>query len=132
VLAADTAVVNGSSILGKPADREAGVVMLRSLSGHTHRVLTGVALCTGGLSYRLSDSRVSFRPIGLAEARAYWDTGEPADKAGGYAIQGLGALFVDRLEGSYSGVVGLPLFETGQLLAAAGVALLPAETLPGD
>ena len=71
----------------------------------------------------LSVSRVSFRPIGPGERRAYWRTGEPADKAGGYAIQGLGAVFVERIEGSYSGVMGLPLFETTRLLDTAGVAV---------
>ena len=75
----------------------------------------------------LSASRVTFRPIAPAEARAYWDTGEPAGKAGGYAIQGRGALFMERLEGSYSGVMGLPLFETAQLLAQAGFRILSGD-----
>jgi septum formation protein len=94
--------------------------MLGRLAGRTHRVLTGVALVDGTVRYRLSDSRVSFRPISEAEASAYWSTGEPVDKAGGYAIQGLGAVFVAGLVGSYSGVMGLPLFETAQLLAEIG------------
>jgi septum formation protein len=102
--------------------------MLLSLAGREHRVLTGVALVDGGSRYRLSVSRVRFRPLSEAEARAYWDTGEPADKAGGYGIQGLGALFVQELSGSYSGVMGLPLFEVAQLLAEAG---LPRLAPPG-
>jgi len=124
VLGADTAVVAGAALLGKPRDRDHGVAMLRDLAGRTHRVLTGVALVAGGVQYRLSDSRVSFRPIDEAEALTYWHSGEPADKAGGYGIQGLGAVFVERLEGSYSGVMGLPLFETAELLAEAGIELL--------
>jgi septum formation protein len=100
--------------------------MLRNLSGRTHRVLTGVALVAETVHYRLSDSRVAFRPISADEAAAYWDTGEPEDKAGGYGIQGRGAVFVNNLEGSYSGVMGLPLFETAELLAAVGVDLFPA------
>jgi septum formation protein len=124
VLGADTAVVAAGRVLGKPEHAEQAVDMLLELSGRTHRVLTGVALVDDGVRYRLSDSRVSFRPIRASEARAYWDTGEPADKAGGYAIQGLGALFIEGLEGSYSGVMGLPLYETAQLLAEAGIVFL--------
>jgi septum formation protein len=124
VLGADTAVVAGGSILGNPRQREQAVAMLMHLSGRTHRVVTGVALVDGTVRYRLSDSRVSFRPLAPAEASAYWETGEPLDKAGGYAIQGLGAQFVDHLVGSYSGVMGLPLFETGELLAEAGIQVL--------
>ena len=124
VLGADTAVVVSDRVLGKPRDAEHGMEMLLSLSGRTHRVLTGVALVNDGVHYRLSDSRVSFRPIDEAEALAYWHSGEPADKAGGYGIQGLGALFVERLEGSYSGVMGLPLFETAELLQESGIKIL--------
>lgn len=124
VLGSDTAVVADGAILGKPKDRSDAVAMLRSLAGRTHRVLTGVALVHRTVRYRLSDSRVSFRPIGAAEARAYWATGEPADKAGAYAIQGLGAMFVTGIEGSYSGVMGLPLFETAELLREAGIEIL--------
>ncbi len=122
VLAADTAVVLFQTILGKPAGRDAALEMLMSLSGRTHEVLTGVALATDrSTDYRLSISRVMFRRISAAEAAAYWATGEPADKAGAYAIQGLAAAFVERIEGSYSGIVGLPLFETMQLLGTIGV-----------
>jgi len=122
VLGADTAVVLHQKVLGKPAGREQAREILMSLSGRTHEVLTGVALATDGLTdYRLSVSRVMFRRITGEEASDYWATGEPADKAGAYAIQGLAAAFIERMEGSYSGIVGLPLFETMQLLGAIGV-----------
>lgn len=124
VLGADTVVVIDDEILGKPVDRDAALAMLARLSGRTHRVLTAVALCDGTTAHRLSETRVVFRPLSSAEARAYWDTGEPADKAGAYGIQGRGAIFVTRIEGSYSGVVGLPLYETVELLTAAGIRVL--------
>lgn len=122
VLAADTAVVLDGQILGKPSDREDAEGMLRRLSGRTHEVLTGVALRTAkGLQSRLSRSRVTFRDIAAEEARAYWDTGEAGDKAGAYAIQGRAAVFITDLHGSYSGVMGLPLFETAELLGNCGL-----------
>lgn len=122
VLGADTAVVVGGKVLGKPRDRTDALAMLADLSGRSHHVLSAVALWDRGtLSTALDESRVSFRPISPAQAEAYWATGEPRDKAGGYAIQGLGAVFVERLEGSYSGVMGLPLAETAELLRRAGV-----------
>jgi septum formation protein len=122
VLAADTAVVLDGKILGKPKDRDDAMRMLRELSGRTHEVLTAVALRTAaGSEVKLSRSCVTFRAIDAAEARAYWDGGEPRDKAGAYAIQGYAAIFIADLKGSYSGVMGLPLFETAQLLEAAGV-----------
>ncbi|WP_275627592.1 Maf family protein [Pseudomonas sp. 273] len=118
VLGADTAVVLDGRILGKPADREDSLAMLRALSGRQHQVLTAVAVADRDrCEVRVVASTVSFRRIGEAEAQAYWATGEPQDKAGGYAIQGLAAIFVNRVEGSYSGVVGLPLCETAELLA---------------
>ena len=127
VLAADTAVVLDGKILGKPADREDAEGMLRQLSGRTHEVLTAVALrTTDGLQSRISRSEVTFRGIAAAEARAYWETGEPSDKAGAYAIQGRGAIFIADLRGSYSGVMGLPLFETAELLRNAGLVPLGA------
>jgi septum formation protein len=123
VLAADTAVVLEGEILGKPADMNDAIAMLLKLSGRAHQVLTAVALRTvGGLEVKVSRSSVAFRSIDPGEARAYWDTGEPRDKAGAYAIQGYAAVFIADLEGSYSGVMGLPLFETAELLKAAGVA----------
>lgn len=124
LLAADTVVVLDEEIFGKPASEGDCERILGALSGRTHEVMTAVALhCAGSVQLELSVSRVTFRPIGLGERRAYWRTGEPADKAGGYAIQGLGAVFVERIEGSYSGVMGLPLFETTRLLDTAGVAV---------
>ncbi len=133
VLAADTAVVIDGEILGKPIDVEDAQRMLRLLSGRTHQVLTAVALATqSGLAPRLSRSEVTFRAIGVAEARDYWDTGEPHDKAGGYAIQGYGAVFVAGMRGSYSGVMGLPLYETAELLRSAGVALWHSGPVGGD
>jgi septum formation protein len=122
VLAADTAVVIGHEILGKPTGRDDAVRMLQLLSGRTHEVFTSIALAAGGRTTScVSRSEVTFRDITRAEASDYWDTGEPGDKAGGYAIQGLGAVFVAQLRGSFSGVMGLPLFETAGLLNAAGV-----------
>jgi septum formation protein len=122
VLGADTVVVLGDQLLGKPADRAAALAMLAHLSGRRHEVLTAVALAgAAGVACRLSVSHVTFRPLAADEIAAYWDSGEPADKAGAYAIQGRAALFVSHLEGSYSGVMGLPLFETGELLRGAGL-----------
>jgi septum formation protein len=122
VLGADTAVVLDGEMLGKPRDRPSALAMLARLSGRTHRVLTAVALVdVRGSQLRLSDSEVEFRVLEPAECARYWDSGEPRDKAGGYAIQGLGAVFVRRVRGSYSGVMGLPLFETAELLDAAGI-----------
>ena len=122
VLAADTSVVVDGRVLGKPGDLAACRAMLGELAGREHEVLTAVALAAqGAVRTRLSCSRVRFRPIGVAEIDAYWATGEPRDKAGGYAVQGFGAVFVEALSGSYSGVVGLPLFETAAMLAEAGI-----------
>lgn len=125
VLAADTAVVVEGVILGKPADREAGFAMLERLSGRRHQVLSAVALWQrGALRTALSVSTVTFRVLTPEAMQRYWQTGEPRDKAGGYAIQGRGAMFVLHLEGSYSGVMGLPLFETAELLGEAGLSIL--------
>jgi septum formation protein len=135
VLGADTAVVVDDAILGKPADRADALAMLARLSGREHRVLTAVALVGDREATRLSVSHVRFRAVGPDEAAAYWATNEPADKAGAYAIQGLGALFVESLTGSHSGVMGLPLFETAELLRHAGIDLLRGgteTTTPGE
>jgi septum formation protein len=122
VLGADTVVCLGGELLGKPRNRDEALEMLRQLSGREHEVISGVAVAQRGvLSSKLSRSVVRFRVLSSAERESYWDSGEPRDKAGAYAIQGRGAVFIDMLRGSYSGVVGLPLFETGELLAAAGV-----------
>ena len=128
VLAADTTVVLDGRMLGKPASRAEGVAMLQDIAGRTHEVLTAIALLAGPPEApeprrRLSRSQVSFRAIDAQEAGRYWDSGEPRDKAGGYAIQGRGAIFVAALAGSYSGVMGLPLFETAALLGEAGIAV---------
>lgn len=122
VLAADTTVVLEGAVYGKPADRADGLAMLAALAGKTHQVLTAVALATErGVALRVNHSSVRFRSIERAEMEAYWETGEPCDKAGGYAIQGYGAVFVAALSGSYSGVMGLPLLETAELLRDAGI-----------
>lgn len=127
VLAADTIVSLDGSLFGKAASEEEVLYMLERLSGRTHRVLTGVALkYPGGELTALSQSEVRMREITTREARAYWATGEPAGKAGAYAIQGIGGVFVEFLAGSWSGVVGLPVFETAGLLGRAGIDVVAA------
>lgn len=136
VLGADTVVTADGLLFGKPADRADAIRMLTALGGREHQVLTAVAVMMPGASPRapspgsgrqlregrlheaLSTTTVRMRAIGAAEAGAYWDTGEPAGKAGAYAIQGLGAVFIEHIAGSYSGVMGLPLYETARLLQA--------------
>jgi septum formation protein len=125
VLGSDTVVVLDDRILGKPTDADDAVEMLLALSGRSHRVLTGVALKTPrGTRSVLSETDVRFREIGRDEAIGYWQSGEPADKAGSYGIQGLGGMFVESIDGSYSGVMGLPVFETVELLRTAGIEVL--------
>jgi septum formation protein len=121
VLAADTGVVLDGRLLGKAGHRGEAMLMLRSLSGRSHEVYSAVALIDGEERLRTNRSRVCFKALSRAECEAYCDGGEPYGKAGGYAIQGRGAVFVSRLEGSYSGVMGLPLYETALLLEAAGL-----------
>jgi septum formation protein len=124
-LGADTAVVIDGRALGKPVDQSDCLAMLQTLSGRGHKVVTGVALHGAGRTQTvLSETDVYFREISRDEALAYWQSGEPCDKAGGYAIQGLGGTFIERIEGSYSGVVGLPVFETMALLKNAGISAL--------
>lgn len=121
VIAADTVVVVGDQVLGKPRDATHASDTLMRLSDGCHEVLSAVALAgERGTDTRLSRSRVCFRKLSAEECRAYAATGEPLDKAGAYAIQGLAAAFVTDLQGSYSGVVGLPLYETAELLTEAG------------
>jgi septum formation protein len=122
VLAADTEVVIDGEALGKPRDAAAATQMLTRLSGRSHEVLSAVAVATGEtqIDIRLARSVVSLKVLDPVELRRYVSSGEPLDKAGAYAIQGLGALFVTRLEGSYSAVMGLPLFETAELLRNHG------------
>lgn len=125
LLGADTIVVFNGTIFGKPADQADAKRMLKLLSGTQHEVLTGVAVTDGTrLLHDTSISRVRFRDITEAEIAGYIATSEPMGKAGAYAIQGLGAMFVERLEGSYSGVMGLPIFETSMLLSQFGVKAL--------
>ncbi len=119
VLGADTTVAIDGRILGKPANEDEAIEMLRALSERTHEVLTAVAICRQDtLLTRLSLSEVAFAPLTDVQIRAYVATGEPLDKAGAYAIQGRAGAFVRRISGSYTGVMGLPLFETAELLTA--------------
>lgn len=126
VLGADTIVVLGDKVLGKPSGREQAIEMLSALSGCEHRVLSAVSLRAGNHGHLISETRVWFRKLKISEIEAYCATSEPLDKAGSYAIQGYGAVFVSRIEGSYSGVVGLPIYETAMLLNQADI------RVPGD
>ena len=127
VLGADTVVAQGARIFGKPADAAAAREMLAALSGRAHEVLTGVAWVRAGQEFSaVVRTRVFFAPLSEAAIARYVETGEPLDKAGAYAVQGRAALFVERLEGSYSNVVGLPLYETAALAEKAGVDLYDA------
>lgn len=122
VLCSDTTVALGRSIFGKPADGPDAVRMLMALSGSEHRVLTAVAVQHGKQRLQgLSVSRVRFAPLSRAQAQGYVDTGEPLGKAGAYAVQGRAAAFISHLSGSYSGIMGLPMFETAQLLRQCGL-----------
>lgn len=124
VLAADTSVILGRRILGKPADAGDAATMLHALSGKSHRVLTAVALVfQGKLAVALSDTTVRFRRLSAGDIAAYVATGEPLDKAGAYAVQGRAAAFIKQIDGSYSGVMGLPLYETAQLLGKFGISI---------
>lgn len=124
VLAADTSVVCDGRIMGKPENRPHAVEMLTLLSGRSHQVYSAVSLRGDGHWQAVSVSQVTFRRLSEAEIAAYWDTGEPRDKAGGYAIQGLASIFIESITGSFSGVMGLPLFETAQLLAKQGIRVI--------
>ncbi len=127
VLGADTTVAIDGLALGKPADDREHRVMFERLSAREHAVYSAVALATrAGVAVRLSVTRVVFRTVTENERATYWASGEPRDKAGGYAIQGLGAIFIESIAGSYSGVMGLPLAETAALLVAAGVPIWQA------
>lgn len=126
LLGSDTVVALDGEVLDKPRDERDALAILARLSGRTHQVHTAVAVAhTGGIEDALVTSEVAMRTISPAEAAAYWATGECEDKAGAYAIQGYGAVFVSHLEGSYSGVMGLPLFETAELLRGVGIDVLP-------
>ena len=123
VLAADTVVILNGDILGKPADKEEARSFLNRLSGRTHEVRTAVVAGSSEVELlsAVSVSHVHFCPLEPEQIEAYIATAEPYDKAGGYGIQGLAGLFIDRIEGSYSGIMGLPVFETGRLLKTLGV-----------
>lgn len=122
ILTSDTTVCRGGDILGKPGDAAEAAAMLASLSGTTHRVLTAVTVVsTLGARHALSISDVTFRPVSTAEIDRYVASGEPLGKAGAYGIQGRAAEFIERISGSYSGIMGLPLFETAALLREAGL-----------
>lgn len=121
VLGADTEVVIDGEIIGKPQDSAHGQALLRRLSGRVHEVLTGICLIhQHGIEEALSVTEVRFGRLSDADIARYWATGEPGDKAGGYAIQGRAAAFIERIEGSYSGVVGMPLYELNELLKRIG------------
>jgi septum formation protein len=125
VIGSDTAVVLDGEVLGKPESRDDAIEMLMKLSDRRHAVLTGVALRgPEGVRTALSSTDVIFREISRDEALAYWHSGEPRDKAGAYGIQGRGGAFVVAINGSYSGVVGLPVYETARLLRKAGIDIL--------
>lgn len=129
VLGADTVVVLQGQVFGKPNSEGAALDMLAQLSGQTHQVLTAVAVAAAGQAeVILSITEVTFKDISAEMARAYWQTGESQDKAGAYAIQGRAALFVEKIEGSYSGVVGLPLMETAELLMKFGIEVMSGST----
>jgi septum formation protein len=125
VLGSDTIVVLDAQVFGKPRDAVDARRMLSALSGRSHQVISAVALALPGangvVSDCLSHTEVEMRPLSLAEIDAYWQSGEPQGKAGAYAIQGRGAVFIRNIRGSYSGVMGLPLYETALLLQAAGL-----------
>ncbi|MFN3790859.1 Maf family protein [Massilia sp.] len=121
VLTADTTVTIDGEILGKPADNKEAIAMLERLSGRTHQVLTSVAVHSERITEQVTQvSNVRFATLTPAQIQAYCATPEPYDKAGGYGIQGLAALFVEHIEGSHSGIMGLPIFETARLLRKAG------------
>jgi len=125
VLGSDTLGVLDGELLVKPLDYQHALSMLSTMSGRWHEILTAVAITySGETKLKLNRNRVLFRQISNEEILAYWKSGEPQDKAGAYAIQGLGACFIERIEGSYSGIMGLPLFETSQLLEQFGISVI--------
>ncbi len=124
ILSADTAVVLEGKIMGKPKNKDDALAMLGDLSGKTHHVFTAIVLQGKQVHSALSVTQVTFRALVDHEIEAYWHSGEPIDKAGSYAIQGQGSIFIERIEGSFSGVMGLPLFETAQLLRLEGIELM--------
>jgi septum formation protein len=124
VLSADTSVICDGEIMGKPVDLDHAVIMLSRLSGRSHQVYSAVSLRGDNHWQTLSISEVKFKTLSTDEIIAYWQTGEPCDKAGAYAIQGLASTFIESITGSFSGVMGLPLYETAQLLAKQGIKVI--------
>ena len=124
ILAADTSVVLDGEIMGKPDNLEHAISMLSALSAKTHKVYSAVSIRGERIQDVVCISEVTFRGLSEQEIINYWQTGEPADKAGAYAIQGLGSVFIQSIQGSFSGIMGLPLFETAQLLANEGISIL--------
>lgn len=125
ILTADTTVSIDGKILGKPKDKADAIAMLQQLSGRTHQVFTAICVSHNGEQLEcVQTSEVTFKTLSEAEILAYVDTGEPMDKAGAYGIQGVGGIFISHLEGSFTGVMGLPLFETAELLRQCGVEIL--------
>ncbi|MFM8341872.1 MAG: Maf family protein [Methylomonas sp.] len=124
VLSADTSVICDDQIMGKPIDLDHAISMLSRLSGRSHQVYSAVSLRGNSHWQALSISEVKFKPLSNEEIIAYWQTGEPRDKAGAYAIQGLASTFIESITGSFSGVMGLPLYETAQLLAKQGIKVI--------
>ena len=124
ILAADTAVVMNNQIMGKPRDQQHAAQMLRCLSGQTHQVYSAISFRGKKHWQRVNITEVTFRSIQTFEMVAYWNTGEPKDKAGGYAIQGQGSIFIEFIKGSFSGVMGLPLFETAEILTKQGIKII--------
>lgn len=120
VIGSDTSVVVDNTLLGKPQNQEQAGQMLKSLSGRSHKVITAVSIAGERQASAVIETKVSFRPLSTDDINAYCSSGEPMGKAGAYAIQGLAAAFIERIEGSYSCVMGLPLFETAQLLSRCG------------
>jgi nucleoside triphosphate pyrophosphatase len=124
-LGSDTIMVIGSSILGKPENKAHGIEILSLLSGNTHQVMTAVAVHSSEYkACAMSVSEVEFAALTGQQIEAYWETGEPEDKAGAYGVQGIAAQFIKKISGSYSGIMGLPLFETAQLLEKSGIKIL--------
>jgi nucleoside triphosphate pyrophosphatase len=124
-LGSDTIVIFKQQILGKPENRQQGLEMLSLLAGKVHQVMTAVAVCYGDTVHcRVSQSEVEFTQLNWQQIEAYWETGEATDKAGGYGIQGIAGQFIKKITGSYSGIMGLPLFETTELLKLAGIKVL--------
>ncbi len=124
ILAADTAVILNNQIMGKPENQDHAAQMLSSLSGTTHQVYSAISFRGKQHWQRVNITEVTFRVIQPVEIAAYWRTLEPYDKAGGYAIQGLGSIFIESIKGSFSAVMGLPLFETAELLTKQGIKVI--------